>query len=207
MAKRQSEAALDEMVDGCFHDFKRHWLFIDWKDGLEKECAEHGVVVYSLIRTLALARRLGLENEVADYPALIARFQEAGRKKWFDSARGYFIDNGQLSWAAQIWAANAEMLPAPEIRELLKRLLSDPDAVLPGGPFLYNQMILVLERCGLRGEALRLTRFYWGKMVNFGADTFWEVFDPDDPMRSPYGDAVINSHCHAWSTPVFGFRQ
>lgn len=207
VAKRQSEAALREMADGCFHDFKRHWLFIDWKDELEKECAGHGVVVYSLIRTLALARRLGLEAEVADYPSLIARFQEAGRKKWFDPVRGYFIDNGQLSWAAQIWAANGEMLPAPEIRELLKRLLSAPDAVCPGGPFLYNQMILVLERYGLRDEALRLTRSYWGKMADSGADTFWEVFDPDDPMRSPYGDAVVNSHCHAWSTPVFCFRQ
>ncbi len=208
VARRQSDAARSEIADGCFHHSGRHWLFIDWKDGLERECAGHGVVVYSLLRTLALARRLGLEDEVPEYPALIARFQDAGREKWFDPARGYFTSGAdrQVSWASQIWAANAEMLPQAEMRDLLKRLLSEPGAVPPGGPFLYNQMVLVLERYGLREEAYRLTRSYWGKMAELGADTFPEVFDPADPMRSPYGDAVVNSHCHAWSTPVFRFR-
>ncbi len=43
-------------------------------------------------------------------------------------------------------------------------------------------------------------------MALAGADTFWEVSVPSEPLRSPYLDPMINSHCHAWSTPVFSFR-
>ena len=79
------------------------------------------------------------------------------------------------------------------MQELLRRLPAEKEAVPPGGPFLHQ-------------EAHALTRAFWGRMVELGADTFWEVFDPADPMRSPYGDPIINSYCHAWSTPVFSFR-
>lgn len=202
VAVRQSRLALQEVKDDCFCDFKRHWLFIDWKEGLEHECAEHGVVLYSLIRTLALARKLGREELVSDFPETIERLKQAGIRKWFDRGKGFFVDNGQISWAAQIWAAYGEMLPPEETRQMLLRVMKDDSALRPGGPYLHNQMVIVLEKYGLHEEARRLIRDYWGKMVELGADTFWEIFDPAQPFLSPYGQAVLNSHCHAWSTPV-----
>lgn len=149
-----------------------------------------------------------MESEVADYPARIERMRQAGCRKWFDPSRRYFISgkDRQISWASQIWAAFAGMLPEAEMQDLLRRLVAEAEAVPPGGPFLYNQMVLAMEQYGLHREARALTRDFWGKMVELGADTFWEVFDPADPMRSPYGDPIINSHCHAWSTPVCSFR-
>lgn len=208
VARRQSEIALREVENDCFHYRGGYWLFVDWQEKLDRECAGHGIVLYSLMRTLALARRLSLESEVADYPDRIERMRRAGYAKWFDRARGCFTSGAdrQISWASQIWAAFAEMLPEAEMRELLRRLPAEKEAVPPGGPFLYNQMVLVQERYGLHREAHALTRAFWGRMVELGADTFWEVFDPADPMRSPYGDPIINSYCHAWSTPVFSFR-
>lgn len=48
----------------------------------------------------------------------------------------------------------------------------------------------------------------WGAMVAYGADTFWEIFDPQHPDFSPYGSKLINSYCHAWScTPAWFIRQ
>ena len=45
---------------------------------------------------------------------------------------------------------------------------------------------------------------YWGKMISLGADTYWEAFEPEHPNFSPYGNAMVNSFCHAWScTPVW----
>jgi len=45
-------------------------------------------------------------------------------------------------------------------------------------------------------------------MVRAGADTFWEVYLPDDPTYSPYGDLRLNSACHAWScTPTAFIRS
>ena len=38
-------------------------------------------------------------------------------------------------------------------------------------------------------------------------NTFWKIYDPAQPLRSPYGDIHINSYCHAWScTPSYLLR-
>ena len=45
-------------------------------------------------------------------------------------------------------------------------------------------------------------------MVKKGADTFWEAYDPEDDMYSPYGFTPLNSACHAWScTPVWFIHE
>ncbi|MDR0896813.1 MAG: hypothetical protein LBN04_03045 [Oscillospiraceae bacterium] len=48
---------------------------------------------------------------------------------------------------------------------------------------------------------------YWCGMVQQGADTFFELFNPENPAESPYGSCVVNSHCHAWSCTPAWFLQ
>ena len=173
----------------------------------------------SLIRTLALARKLGREELVSDFPEIIERLKQAGIRKWFDREKGFFVDNGQISWAAQIWAAYGEMLPPEETRQMLLRVMKDDSALRPGGPYLHNQMVIVLEKYGLHGEARRLIRDYWGAMLDFGATTFWEDFDltwtenafgidqlPVPGKKDIHGDfgkhcyiGLRHSLCHGWA--------
>lgn len=55
-----------------------------------------------------------------------------------------------------------------------------------------------------KDEAIKLMKEYWGKMVDLGADTFWEAFEPENPAYSPYDSPIENSFCHAWScTPIW----
>lgn len=45
-------------------------------------------------------------------------------------------------------------------------------------------------------------------MIHKGADTFWEVYDPQNEYLSPYNFFPINSYCHAWScTPTYFIRK
>ena len=45
-------------------------------------------------------------------------------------------------------------------------------------------------------------------MLEKGADTFWEAYDPNDDFLSPYNFFPVNSYCHAWScTPVYFIRK
>jgi alpha-L-rhamnosidase len=89
----------------------------------------------------------------------------------------------------------------------LKRAMTMPDAVKPVTPYLYHYVVEGLIAAGERGEALKLLKHYWGGMALAGADTFWEVYDPDNPLVTPYGDVHINSFCHAWScTPSYLLR-
>ena len=57
-------------------------------------------------------------------------------------------------------------------------------------------------------EAKANLQTYWGGMVTKKADTFWEVYDPNNEYLSPYNFFPINSYCHAWScTPVYFIRK
>ena len=65
-----------------------------------------------------------------------------------------------------------------------------------------------LMRSGLTGAARQQVLSYWGNMVIKGADTFWEVYDPENDYTSPYKFYPVNSYCHAWScTPAYFIRK
>ena len=106
-------------------------------------------------------------------------------------------------------------VPAPEeARELMGRicgsgigedvLVEALDKYPLATPYMHHYYVMALLRAGLKEQARVHMRSYWGSMLDAGADTFWETCDPKDPNASPYGGAVINSYCHAWScTPAF----
>ena len=91
-----------------------------------------------------------------------------------------------------------------------RRAASGADAppAAAAAPYLRHHHIVALLQSGLREEAVAEIKAYWGAMVAYGADTFWEIFDPQHPDFSPYGSKLINSYCHAWScTPAWFIRQ
>ena len=57
-------------------------------------------------------------------------------------------------------------------------------------------------------SAMDYMKYYWGGMIRHGADTFWELYNPENPAESPYGSNIVNSYCHAWScTPTYLLRE
>ena len=91
---------------------------------------------------------------------------------------------------------------------LLDRAARQDDLVGVTTPYLYHHYVQALLECGETRCAARALRRYWGGMIQRGADTFWELFDPEDPLASPYGSRMANSYCHAWScTPAYLLRQ
>jgi alpha-L-rhamnosidase len=196
-------------TDGLFVDPRDLWLFIDWNQQLHRDAAIQGVLVYALQATLELARAIGKEREVADYPERIARMKAAARRAFYDAERRVFVSGPerQVSWASQAWLAIAGVVEREQAASAMRTALSLRDAVRPTTPYLYHYVVEGLLASGLRAEALDLVQSYWGGMVAAGADTFWEVYDPANPLHSPYGDIHINSYCHAWScTPTYLFR-
>jgi hypothetical protein len=75
-------------------------------------------------------------------------------------------------------------------------------------PYMYHNYIDALMKLGQKEKALKKLKEYWGGMVNLGADTFWELYNPNNPMESPYGGTIVNSYCHAWScAPAYFLRK
>jgi hypothetical protein len=95
-----------------------------------------------------------------------------------------------------------------EAQKALKNLSNAGNVCYPGTPYLYHYYIQSLIDSGLHQEAKKALSDYWGGMIEKGADTFWEAYDPTNDFLSPYNFYPINSYCHAWScTPVYFIRK
>ncbi len=214
VAKRQLDIVRTNVKADGLMDFdkvnREWWVFFDWKEGLHKEVALQGVSIFALRETYELAVLLGREKEVADLPALADKMTRAAHKTFYDKKSGLFagtIDK-QISYASQIWMILSGVATKAEGRKALASLATAPDVCYPGTPYMYHYYIQSLVDCGMHAEAKKALVDYWGGMIERGADTFWEAYDPGNDFISPYGFYPINSYCHAWScTPVYFIRK
>lgn len=211
VAKRQMQLIIQYVnADHVFVEPDNFWVFIDWREGLEKAAAMQGVLIYSLVKTYELAQMLGREEEVKSFPTLISKLREAALRHYYDAEQGYFVGGPkrQISWGANVWLALAEVADKKTAGDALVKVIQDPQAVRPQTPYLYHYMVEALFACDLADQAQALIERYWGGMVEAGADTFWEAYDPREPQTSPYGSKHVNSYCHAWScTPTWFIRR
>ncbi len=211
VAKRQIEIiGKDIDADGKYVDPGNIWIFIDWSQPLHKHAAIQAVLIYTARATAQLARKLGYTADAVDLEKNVTRMTAAARREYWDAKRRLFVSgpDKQVSWASQAWMAIAGVSSRAESADALRRAIADPQAVRPVTPYLYHYVVEGLLAAGLRKDARAMLEKYWGGMVEAGADTFWEVYDPAQPLSSPYGDIHINSFCHAWScTPSYFLRS
>lgn len=189
---------------------KEWWVFFDWKDGLDKQAVLQGLSIYTLNQTYALAKLLGKEGEVTWIPAMAKKLKDAAHKNLYDKRLGMFVSgvDKQVSFGGQAWMVLSGVASKAEGQKALKALPSYTNAVHPGTPYMFHYYVAALIESGLKAEAKEALIAYWGGMVKKGADTFWEVYDPNDELKSPYGFYPVNSYCHAWScTPVYFIRK
>ena len=195
--------------DGLFQPPKSWWLFVDWNKNLDPQAPEHAIVLFGLRATLDLAKRLGRESEAPFLPAAIEKMEKAARTKLWDKDLGLFVSGKQrqVSWASQAWMVLAGVPDPAQARSALQRVVVFGGAQKPVTPYMHHFVVEAMLKAGLRDEGLAHLRSYWGGMIARGADTFWEVWVPENELESPYKTHLINSYCHAWScTPSYFLR-
>lgn len=186
------------------------WCFIDWKDGLEKTGCAHGVYIYACKAVFKLAELLNEDTEIQKY--LIEEIDaksEAAKIYLFDNKKGIFVSGkeNQVSYGANIWLCLAKVFDEKQNGKILDSLKNQKDAVYISTPYMYYHYIQALIEAGKQEEAKKQMIDYWGGMIKEGADTFWELFNPENINEAPYGATVVNSYCHAWScTPCYFLR-
>lgn len=214
VVKKQLESAYKYLQDDGMMNYEQAsrewWIFFDWKDGLHREVAFHGVTIFAFREAYELAQLLNKENEVSQLPGLIKKMKKAVRKHYYNPKTGLFtgILNDQVSYASQIWMVLGEVPTQKEAQRALKALKTTENVCTPGAPYLFHYYIEALIKSGLKEEAKKEMAEYWGGMIHKGADTFWEVYDPRNEYLSPYNFYPVNSYCHAWScTPTYFIRK
>jgi hypothetical protein len=192
------------------HDPGKWWTFVDHCKPLDRQMPLQAIYIYSLKALTKLARLLGGDKRISSWEEEVCKMTNAVRKYHFDreSCAVFSGPEKQLSCATIAWMILADVLTRDEGKRALQTLEKTPEAVQPNSPYLQHYLLNAYFQCGETAKAEAMIRNYWGAMVNYGADTFWEVFRPGEDFFSPYGDIRNNSSCHAWScTPSYFLRN
>lgn len=209
-AKRQF-AIVREQFDkhNCVCDSDRlGWCFVDWNLNLNKQASAQGIYLYCLKYAGKIAETLQDQDALRWIRREYDAKKEGALRILWD---GKFFVSGadrQISWASQVWMVLGGVLEKDAAVELLDRIAGEPNAEGMVTPYMYHNYIDALISVGQKEKALDVVRSYWGGMVKLGADTFWELYNPQNPGESPYGGTIVNSYCHAWScAPTYFLRK
>lgn len=209
-AKKQIDLSL-QMFDenGCLIPDEDYPVFVDWSNDFNKDTAGQAEMIYVLKQFISLAETAG-EPDVEFYRKKLDLISGYAKEKLYRPDRKLFVTGEEeFNIASQVWMILAGVMSPEENREIMQTAVHELFPVTGiATPYMYHHIVEALFEAGLRDEAVSLMKNYWGKIIDLGADTFWEAFDPSQPDYSPYGSPIVNSYCHAWScTPVYLIRK
>lgn len=205
----QLQIAHDSLNENGVMDYAEGFTcFIDWCQELDRHAALQGVYLYALNHGAKLAEALGKTEDAAKLRIWYAEAKEAALKVyWNEKLQRFVCGGGQISWASQIWMILGGALAAEDAANLLRSCKEKQPEVATVTPYLKHYLLEAMLFAGMKDEALETIDEYWGGMVRLGADTFWEIYRPENPNESPYGGNMSHSYCHAWScTPAYILR-
>ena len=209
LAKRNVNEALNYVDDSGILEACDSWkLFVDWSKEIDKKVSGQAILIYALKQLVQLAS-IQSDPDLKFYQQKISALSANSVSKLFDQHKGLFVSNGQLNIASQVWMVLAHVLPDEENKKLMDKSITTFFPIKGiATPYMYHHIAQALLESDHITEAVQLIKDYWGKMIELGADTFWEAFEPDNLNFSPYGSLIINSYCHAWScTPTYLIRK
>ena len=186
------------------------WMLIDWSKELDRQAAEQATLIYAINTLSELAFIIGLPKDATKWEELNKKLKVAAIEKYFDKQKCMFVSGPQhqVSWATQIWMVLAGVVDKKEGARILKNVAADASSIKPGCPYLVHHLVEAYLVCDMDTAAYQLIDTYWGGMIDKGATTFWEIYDPENPYKSPYNSHLFNSYCHAWScTPAWFLRH
>ncbi len=194
--------------------------FLDWSFQIEKRGQ---TTILNALYKRFLEDLAALETVCGDLPAAHRLCSEAdvvGRainRDLFWEEKGVYRDaihGGTpvpiISLQANLAAIHAGLVPKSRVDSLLKTIWDSPEYPRPFGPSYYLIVLEALAANGRTDAIWPVIRDYWGAMLERGATTWWEVFDPTTPSWTyPHTflgntatfecDWIPISACHGWS--------
>lgn len=203
----QKQVGNDGVVKDCN---KLGWCFLDWSLELNKQAGAQGVLLYAMKSAVAIAKEIGKDHDAECIMKTYELYRKAAKMHFYDEEKGLFVsgDCRQISYASQVWMILGDVVDEQSGIRILHDVATQTEAIEMITPYMYHYYIEALLKCGDKTEALSVMEKYWGGMARLGADTFWELYNPNNPDESPYGGTIVNSYCHAWScAPAYFLRK
>ena len=203
--------------DGLLQGLPGDWVFIDWAAGLSKkgEVSFEQLLFARSLETMALCASIANDAEGASaYKSL----SEDMRKKLFEI---YWNEQKQALVHSRVEGKQTENVTRyanmfsilfdyfnPQQKQAVKTsvLLNDNIQKITT-PYMRFYELEALCALGEQSYVLKEMKDYWGGMLNLGATSFWEEYNPAKSGAehyAMYGREFGKSLCHAWgASPLY----
>ena len=203
--------------DALFTNPGKHKVYVDWAEDLSSDtpnarAATHLEFIRGFEQGVWLLDQLGDSADAATYRNLVARMQSAAQHSLLDPATNTF---GTL-WQTNSMAVLSGSATPDQRHEIWTRLLSQivPEMSQQGNPkppktitpYYGNYVLDAMAQLNHRPEALTWIRQYWGGMLEEGATSFWEGYDPRWPKQDFHAhlqadgkEGYYTSLAHGWA--------
>lgn len=210
------------------------WIFVDWVDfPMHKRgtlCFEQILFCKSL-ETMKLCASILRDNPLDNPPQgnITTREYSADAKKYaelsetlYNKLKTIFWDgehqafmhaiedgemNRQITKFPNMFAIIYDYLSYEEKQTVMKSVMLNPEIEDITTPYMRFYELEALCLMGMQAQVLEEIRSYWGGMINEGATSFWEKYNPQDrgiQHLAMYGRPYGKSLCHAWgASPVY----
>ena len=205
------------------HDGPGDWMFIDWApEALHNTGGvtsfEQMLFVESLEALAEVSETIG-RGDAAAYRARAAKLRAEVVPLFWNAEKGALMhllkDDGtldaQLTRYPNMFGLAWGYFNADQRESVLKNVIFNDSVMKIQTPYMRFYELEALCRLGLRRRVLDEVRAYWGGMLDEGATSFWELYNPDekgDAKYAMYGRPFSKSLCHAWgASPLYLFGR
>ncbi len=194
------------------------WIFIDWFE-MDKEgilCAEQILLwkVHKVMGKLAglMEEKTSLCETVAGKHGKGNYFYAAEQLKknimedFWDEDSGLFFDykadgRRQITRHPNIFAILYDFVPEGKKKRIAESVIYSDQYAQITTPYFKLYELIAICKLGDVGRVQEYIDWYWGGMLDKGATTTWERYDPEasrEDALAMYGMKYGTSLCHAW---------
>lgn len=205
-------------ADGMMQGLAGDWVFIDWADFKMSKAGEvsfEQLLFCRSLETMALCANLMNDADNAKtYGKLATDLKSKFFTVFWSDKENAFIhnrENGVMSTQVtpftNMFAVLFNYLDPDKTKAVKENVLLNPNALKITTPYMRFFELEALCALGEQKHVLNEIRDYWGGMINLGATTFWEKYNPAEKnpeMLAMYGRPFGKSLCHAWgASPIY----
>lgn len=185
-----------------------YWVFIDWAPVDDKgESGALNAYYYDALRRAAQMARLLEDPSAGDYEKRADAVRQAVNSRLWDSGQKVYRDSilpdgklsPKISQQTNSLCVLFDIAPKSEQQAILDFIYAPANkerVVQAGSPYFSYYLLAALYHAGRHQQALAYIREQWGRMLDWGATTWWEIWQPGA------------SFCHGWSGgPTFNLSS
>ena len=196
------------------------WMFIDWApEPLHNTggvtAFEQILLVRALEATAALAKEVGAADDANAYLARAKKLRDEIVPRYWNEEKGGLLHlmkadgslDEQLTRYPNMFGLFYGYFDEAKRARVVKDVLLNDNVLKIQTPYMRFYELESLCSLGMQETVTKEIKSYWGGMLNLGATSFWELYNPSEKgvaHYAMYGRRYGKSLCHAWgASPTY----